>query len=195
MRRILGTLLVGTLVAMAGRAQVAQAHAWRRRPPFRTWHGGIALPPPRSITVVVHGSPYYYSRGRYYRPCTGGYVMVPAPVGAVVSELPPASRTVVIDGMVYREYDGVYYKSGPAGYTVVPVAQGEQAIAIAKAESDQPGATVSQEPTVMVNVPNRNGSYTPVTLQLAGNGMYIGPQGEVYPNQPTAEQLAAMYGK
>ncbi len=49
--------------------------------------------------------------------------------------------------------------------------------------------------TIVVNVPNRNGSYTPVTLQAASNGTYIGPKGEVYPTQPTMEQLKEMYGK
>ena len=61
----------------------------------------------------------------------------------------------------------------------------------------QPAAyTVAAVPTTMVvNVPNRNGSYTPVKLQVAGNGTYIGPQGEVYPTQPTMEQLKEMYGQ
>ena len=46
----------------------------------------------------------------------------------------------------------------------------------------------------VVHIPNSNGSYTSVTLQKSGNG-YIGPQGEYYPNNPTVEQLRALYGK
>jgi hypothetical protein len=36
--------------------------------------------PPRSTMVVVGGVPYYYYDNVYYRPYSGGYVVVPAPV-------------------------------------------------------------------------------------------------------------------
>ena len=49
--------------------------------------------------------------------------------------------------------------------------------------------------TLVINVPNRNGSFTPVTLQPSGNGTYVGPRGEVYPTQPTVDQLKQLYGK
>ena len=49
--------------------------------------------------------------------------------------------------------------------------------------------------SIVINVPNKNGSFTPVTLQIAHNGTYIGPEGEVYPTRPTMEQLQQMYGK
>ncbi len=48
--------------------------------------------------------------------------------------------------------------------------------------------------SVTINVPNSNGSYTPVTLVKQGDG-YVGPQGEYYPNHPTVEQLKVLYGK
>ena len=47
--------------------------------------------------------------------------------------------------------------------------------------------------TVVINVPNPNGSYTPVTLRRAG-GIYVGPRGEQYLNLPTVEQLQGVYG-
>ena len=47
--------------------------------------------------------------------------------------------------------------------------------------------------TVVVNIPNENGSYTPVTLRRSG-GVYIGPRGEQYLNLPTIEQLKPVYG-
>ncbi len=53
-----------------------------------------------------------------------------------------------------------------------------------------PAASVD---TVVVNVMNDNGSYTPVTLRRQGN-VYIGPRGEQYLSLPTAEQLKAVYG-
>ena len=47
--------------------------------------------------------------------------------------------------------------------------------------------------TVVINVPNSNGSYSPVTLRRVG-GVYIGPRGEQYLNLPTVEQLQGVYG-
>jgi hypothetical protein len=55
--------------------------------------------------------------------------------------------------------------------------------------------TASVPAAIVVNVPNRNGSYTRVTLQRTSNGMYIGPNGELYPNEPTPGQLQALYGQ
>ena len=50
-----------------------------------------------------------------------------------------------------------------------------------------------QADTVVVNIPNSNGSYTPVTLRRE-NGFYVGPRGEYYATMPTVEQLKAVYG-
>lgn len=47
--------------------------------------------------------------------------------------------------------------------------------------------------TVVVNVRNSNGSYTPVTLRRVGN-VYVGPRGEQYFAVPTEDQLKAVYG-
>lgn len=50
--------------------------------------------PPRHRTVVVSGAPYYYYDGIYYRPCPGGYVVVPTPVvgqPVIVQEAVPAA--------------------------------------------------------------------------------------------------------
>ena len=50
------------------------------------------------------------------------------------------------------------------------------------------------ERTVVINVPNHNGSYTPIALRKSGSG-YIGPQGEYYHGNPTVTQLRALYGR
>ena len=47
--------------------------------------------------------------------------------------------------------------------------------------------------TMVVNVSNPNGSYTPVTLRQEG-GTYVGPRGERYLQMPTEEQLRQVYG-
>ena len=50
-----------------------------------------------------------------------------------------------------------------------------------------------EEQEVIVQVPNDNGSLTPVVLKKKG-GEYIGPNGEHYKRLPTAEQLKPVYG-
>lgn len=47
---------------------------------------------------------------------------------------------------------------------------------------------------ITVNVPNSNGSFTPVKLVKYKDG-YVGPQGEYYPGNPTVDQLRVLYGK
>lgn len=51
----------------------------------------------------------------------------------------------------------------------------------------------AQQATRVVNVPNANGSFTPVTLHLVANG-WQGPKGEIYPKLPDAGQLHGLYG-
>ena len=47
--------------------------------------------------------------------------------------------------------------------------------------------------TVVINILNDNGSYTPVSLRRVG-GVYVGPRGEQYLNLPTIDQLKPVYG-
>ncbi|MDO8303851.1 MAG: hypothetical protein Q7T18_11475 [Sedimentisphaerales bacterium] len=47
--------------------------------------------------------------------------------------------------------------------------------------------------TSYVNLPNPNGSVTPVLIKRQGN-VYIGPRGEQYTSYPTVEQLQPVYG-
>ena len=54
-------------------------------------------------------------------------------------------------------------------------------------------APVASCNTVVINVNNENGSYTPVTLRQEG-GTYVGPRGERYLQLPTEEQLKQVYG-
>jgi len=43
-------------------------------------------------------------------------------------------------------------------------------------------------------VTNSNGSRTPVTLQKAPGGLWVGPRGEYYETFPSARQLKPVYG-
>ena len=58
-----------------------------------------------------------------------------------------------------------------------------------------PARGIGFEPydTVVVNIPNANGSYTPVAFRR-DKGFYAGPRGEYYATMPTVEQLEAVYG-
>ena len=165
---------------------------WRDRWGWHRSHGPVTRPA-RMIRLTFGDGDFYFALGRYYRRVPRGYVCVSAPVGAVVPRLPENHQTIVIDGVAYHSYDGVYYKGGPAGYTVVRIARDPNPTDASVKIADMNAASTAAP--FIVNVPNKNGSYTPVTLQPAGNGMYVGPQGEVYPNAPTAEQLRALYSK
>ncbi len=176
---------VALLAAQVGEARADwDVHHDRHRDGGRPyyWHESRRLPRV-AIRLTVGGFPYYYCEGDYYRYGPRGYVIVPAPVGAVVTTLPEPHQTVIINGVVYHYDNGVYYQQGPGGYVVVPATP----LAVA--------AATPAPSSLVINVPNKNGSFTPVTLQSASNGMFIGPQGEVYPNPPTAEQLKDLYGQ
>jgi hypothetical protein len=47
--------------------------------------------------------------------------------------------------------------------------------------------------TSYVNLPNPNGSVTPVAIKRQGN-VYVGPRGEQYTSYPTVQQLQPIYG-
>ena len=143
--------------------------------------------------IIVGHDRYHYHDGRFYRPSWFGFEfsVVTPPFGAVVSFLPFGYRTIVVAGAPYYYYNGVYYRSCPSGYLVVPqpvlTPEAVSGPIVARSYASAPG-------TVTINVPNANGSFTPVTLVKQGNG-YIGPQGEYYSGNPTVDQLKALYGK
>jgi len=140
----------------------------------------------RGREAVVSGHErYHYSDGRFYRSGWFGFgIAVSAlTIGALIESLPPRHTTVIVEGTPYYHDDIYYYRQVPeGGYVVVP-----QPVII-QPQIQTPGVTTT------INVPNSNGSYTPVTLVKRNNG-FVGPQGEYYPGNPTVEQLRALYGK
>jgi hypothetical protein len=55
-------------------------------------------------------NPYYYNEGVYYRPYeSGGYEVIPPPLGASVKNLPSGTSVSVINGQKYYELGGTYY--------------------------------------------------------------------------------------
>lgn len=136
--------------------------------------------------VVVGHERLHYRDGRFYRPWWFGFEFVIAPPrGVIVTILPVGHRTVFVRGATYYYYDNIYYRSCPTGYEVVPA---PVVVPSATYTPSAPGQTVT------INVPNSNGSFTPITLVKQGNG-YIGPQGEYYSGNPTVDQLKVLYGR
>jgi hypothetical protein len=62
-----------------------------------------------------------------------------------------------------------------------------------KKTQQQIAALREEAVTSYVNLPNPNGSVTPVAIKRQGN-VYIGPRGEQYTSYPTVEQLKPIYG-
>ena len=63
-------------------------------------------------------TPYFYSRGVFYRPGPSGYIVVKAPIGAIVVSLPVGNQRIWVDGSSYYVYGGIFYKRVPKGFVV-----------------------------------------------------------------------------
>jgi hypothetical protein len=161
-----------------------------------------------------HG--YYFHSDRFYRPHSFWFdraVFAP-PIGAFVEILPYGYTSFVIGGSPYCYYAGVYFRPCPDGYIVVskpaivkkPVVteSSENSQSAPEGKTNTSASKASAAPqaqskeslsgdTVVVNIPNKNGGFTPVTLIKQNDG-YIGPQNEFYAGHPTVKQLQALYG-
>jgi len=157
------------------------------------WGGRVGRGGRLHEVVIVDHKRYHYHDGRFYRLGWFGFevAVITPPIGVVVRILPFGYKAIIVGGATYYYYDNIYYASCPSGYIVVP------APLVTPTVVAVPVVAQTQVPigeTVTINVPNTNGSYTPVILVKHNNG-YIGPQGEYYPGHPTVEQLKVLYGK
>ena len=148
----------------------------------------VASLPGGHTTVVVDGMPYYYYDDVYYRPVSGGYVVVDRPA-AIAREIPVGYQPTVINGVTYYLNNGVYYIYTPYGYQVVQPPAGAQNPSVPVKVS----APSAKEEPLIINVPNSHGGFTPVKL-IKHKGGFVGPQGEYY-EHPTVDQLKALYGE
>jgi uncharacterized protein YcfJ len=83
---------------------------------------------------------------------------------------------------------------GGAGGYVIGNEQDKAQMAQQQAATQAPASQAyASANTVVINVQNKNGSFTPVTLNRVGNE-YVGPRGEHYLGLPTEEQLRKVYG-
>ena len=177
----------------------------------RDWHGGPGWRGGSSalgiVALSIAGAEFLYTAGMFYRTTPAGYVIVPAPMGAVVPALPPGYTVVYMGGAPYYYYGNTYYAPAPNGYVVtappaiaapVAVAPGVAPVQAAAPApiSQQSVAPASNEPNDAVEtyIPNGNGSFTVVTLRKTDKG-FMGPQGEFYADHPTEDQLKARYCK
>lgn len=138
------------------------------------------------LPIRIADALFYYAEGTYYQETPSGYVVITAPRGAIVAALPERHKVIIYDNTDYYYYNSTYYVKQPQGYAVVTPPP--------SVVSSNSSAAEAPEKTVVVQVPNPNGSYIPVTLQKYSDG-YTGPNGEFYPEYPTVDQLKAMYAK
>lgn len=96
----------------------AAGHQQARMFYHRPGHHVKALP--RGHQAVKVGPRHYqFHEGVFYRPGPGGFVVVAAPVGAMIHAIPAAAIMVTIGAITYWTYAGVYYQKMPDGYMVV----------------------------------------------------------------------------
>jgi hypothetical protein len=79
---------------------------------------GIAAPA-GAVEIKVGNFSFRYNNGVFYKHTKHGYVVAPAPRGAIVPKLPAGHYKVEVDGYVYYRYNEVYYRKVPNGYMVV----------------------------------------------------------------------------
>ena len=89
--------------------------------------------PPGYRTELIGDQSYYSHNGTYYRPRSGGYVVVEAPVTrsrrdgynpggreqVIITELPRGYRTINHNGGRYYQNNDVYYQQRGQGYVIV----------------------------------------------------------------------------
>ena len=110
-------LLILSILLMVLFNQPTQAHASANL----NLDGGRHERDGRYTEVVVGSDRYYYDAGVFYRGDPGNYVVVQAPVGAVVYSVPSGYERVDIDGVSYVRYGDVYYRPAGRGYEVVRI--------------------------------------------------------------------------
>lgn len=157
------------------------------------WGWRRALPP-RHDVIMLRGHNYHYYGGMFWMPGPFGFFMVNPPIGMIVTVLPAPHRIVMVSGITYYYANSVYYTEAPSGYVVVPAPAGNTIMPSPPPPTATTTTTTLPGESIIVNVPNANGSFTPVKLVKYKDG-YIGPQGEYYPGNPTVDQLRVLYGK
>ena len=83
--------------------------------------GHPVKPLPRGYSrLFVNSLEYFFFDGFFYRPYRNGYVVVDAPIGAVIAQLPRFSQLLHWRGQPYYAVGNTYYRRHGHGYVVVP---------------------------------------------------------------------------
>ena len=77
--------------------------------------------PEGSVAIGVGEETYYFDKGNFYLMVMRlqKYVMVPPPIGAIVSSIPETYQLMLIEGASYYLYNGVFYKRVLEGFKVI----------------------------------------------------------------------------
>lgn len=100
--------------------------------PYYSIGYSLAIIPDGYVRIVVGGLPYYYYSGVYYRYIDSAYIVVQAPIGALVHELPVGFIAFSLGAFTYFYVNEIYYlwDDDQQGYVVVKKPEGaEKAIA------------------------------------------------------------------
>jgi Family of unknown function (DUF6515) len=143
--------------------QPAHAYVYHPYHPYywgHNWHplGYFAVSLARDAFLFsLANQQYYYDQGVYYQPTTGGYAVVAAPVGAMVSFLPPGYETTMVGNDYFYYYGGTFYVDTGNGYQVVQAPFGAVVTQI-------PDGAVQQDINGQTYLFYNNTYYQPVSL-------------------------------
>ena len=154
---------------LTGETAMADQHHGRDRGHERT----VRRLPAGSRTVWVGKSRYYHNHGVFYRRGPSGFLVVNAPIRAIVLSIPIGSRSVLVGGFTYYLYGRTYYRRVPSGYMVVApppetVVVREMAPVVPSKESMEGKVSVT---VPLLNVRSGPGMDFPVTCQVHENEM------------------------
>lgn len=110
-------LVLATLAAVAAASTATTGCVPHRG--FITIGTAIDILPHGFVTITVGGTPSYYHRGVFYRRYRGGFLVVPAPIGAVIPGPPPGYVMVLVENDPFAYYRGVFYAPMGGQYVVV----------------------------------------------------------------------------
>ena len=133
--------------------------------PFHPYYWGHNWHPPGyfaaslatdAFLLSIANRQYYYDEGVYYQPSEGGYSVVPAPIGAMVSSLPPGYETTMVGNDYYYYYGGAFYINTGNAYQVVQAPYGAVVTQI-------PDGAIQQDINGQTYIVYNNTYYQPVS--------------------------------
>lgn len=115
LKKIIAALIVVSLcAAMPSITEAAQGGHRKAQQ-----HAPVKVLPQGHHTLVHKGSSYFYSAGRFYQHTNDSYIVIAAPIGAIVPALPSGYVSFGIGVNRYFYLQGIYYRHIGSGYEVV----------------------------------------------------------------------------